>query len=64
MVAPNGEMASMRTIHPLDFIRLKRKLADLPTRDPQKAPKDRLQAQVVQALWDGYLHRLERPPTL
>lgn len=61
VVAPNGEMASMRTIHPLDFIRLKNKLADLPTRDPLKAPKDRLQAQVVQALWDGYLHRLERP---
>lgn len=58
VVAPNGEMASMRTIHPLDFIRLKTQLADLPTRDPQKAPKDRLQAQVVQALWDGYLHRL------
>ncbi|MGE0330388.1 MAG: GSU2403 family nucleotidyltransferase fold protein [Ramlibacter sp.] len=58
VVAPNGEMASMRTIHPLDFIRLKTQLADLPTRDPQKAPKDRLQAQVVQALWDGYLYRL------
>lgn len=60
VVAPNGEMASMRTMHPLDFIRLKNKLADLPTRDPLKAPKDRLQALVVQALWDGYLHRLER----
>lgn len=60
VVAPNGEMASMRTMHPLDFIQLKNKLADLPTRDPLKAPKDRLQAQAVQALWDGYLHRLER----
>lgn len=61
VVAPNGEMASMRTLHPLDFIRLKRGLAQLPTRDPQKAPKDRLQADVAQALWDGYLHRLASP---
>ncbi len=58
VVAANGEMASMHTLHPLDFVRLKRQLAALPGRDPQKAPKDRLQAQVVQQLWDQYLHRL------
>ncbi len=61
VVAANGEMASMRTLHPLDFVRLKTRLAELPNRDPLKAPKDRLQAQVVQLLWDQYLHRLERP---
>ena len=38
------------------------KLSELPDRDPHKAPKDRLQAQVVQLLWDQYLHRLERSP--
>lgn len=62
VVAPNGEAAHMRTLHPLDFIRLKTQLAELPNRDPQKAPKDRLQAQVVQALWDRYLVRLEGAP--
>lgn len=55
VVAANGEMAMMRTLHPLDFIRLKQELAQRPGRDPHKAPKDRLQAQVVQELWDRYL---------
>ncbi|HSW17322.1 MAG TPA: GSU2403 family nucleotidyltransferase fold protein [Ramlibacter sp.] len=55
VVAANGEMATMRTLHPLDFIRLKQELSRRPGRDPQKAPKDRLQAQVVQQLWDDFL---------
>jgi len=49
VVAISGEMAVMRTLHPLDFIRIKRGLAELPDRDPQKASKDRLQAEVVQS---------------
>jgi hypothetical protein len=61
VVASTGEMAMMRTVHPLDFIRLKLQLAQRPDRDPHKAPKDRLQAEVVQQLWDGYLHLLEKP---
>jgi len=61
VVAANGEMAVMRTLHPLDFIRLKNELAARRSRDPQKAPKDRLQAKVVQQMWDDYLHRLEGP---
>lgn len=60
VVAPNGEMASMRTLHPQDFIRLKLELSRRPGRDPQKAPKDRLQAEVVQQLWDDYLQLLDR----
>lgn len=59
VVATTGEMANMRTIHPLDFIRLKRDLAAHPRRDPLKAPKDRLQAEVVQQLWDETLSLLE-----
>ncbi len=59
VVAPNGEMASMRTLHPQDFIRLKLELARRAGRDPQKAPKDKLQAQVVLELWDIYLRLLE-----
>jgi hypothetical protein len=58
VVAANGEMAMMRTLHPLDFIRLKLQLAERPGRDPLKAPKDRLQAQVVQELWEKYLRHL------
>lgn len=58
VVAANGEMAIMRTLHPLQFIRLKRELGALPGRDPIKAPKDRLQAQVVQQLWDTSLRHL------
>lgn len=58
VVATNGEMATMRTVHPLDFIRLKQELASRPGRDPQKAPKDRLQAEVVQQLWEHSLSLL------
>jgi hypothetical protein len=60
VVAANGEMAMMRTIHPLDFVRLKLQLSENPKRDPLKAPKDRFQAEVVQDMWDKYLYRLER----
>ena len=59
VVAATGEMALMRTVHPLDFVRLKRELAARPGRDPLKAPKDRLQAEVVQQLWEEYLRHLE-----
>jgi len=58
VVAPNGEMALMRTLHPLDFVRLKLELAKRPGRDPLKAPKDQLQARVVQQLWDNYLRHI------
>lgn len=58
VVSPRGDMALMRTVHPLDFIRVKAALAASVDRDPLKRPKDRLQAQVVQLLWDEYLrHR-------
>ncbi|MBI2769194.1 MAG: hypothetical protein HYX47_06210 [Burkholderiales bacterium] len=61
VVGTNGEMAVMRTLAPLAFVHLKQRLAKMPARDPQKAPKDLLQAQVVQELWDRHLHRMERP---
>ena len=58
VISTTGEMAQMQTLHPLDFIRIKTALAAKPGRDPLKAPKDALQARVVQQLWDGYLlHR-------
>jgi hypothetical protein len=59
VVAANGEMAIMRTLHPLDFVRLKNELSKRAGRDPQKAPKDRLQAEVVKELWERYLRLME-----
>ena len=61
VVSASGEMTMMRTLHPLDFVRLKMQLSRRLGRDPLKAPKDRFQADVVQQLWEGYLHLLERP---
>lgn len=61
VVAANGEMATMRTVHPSEFARLKLELSTRTGRDPLKAPKDRLQAEVVQVLWDRYLQHLEAP---
>lgn len=58
VVAASGQMAYMQTLHPLDFIRIKTVLATDPQRDPLKRPKDKLQAEITEALWDGYLqHR-------
>ena len=55
VVSATGEMAMMRTLHPLEFIRLKAELSKRYGRDPLKAPKDSLQATTVQTLWDLYL---------
>lgn len=55
VVSARGDMALMRTVHPLDFIQVKRALARSPARDPLKARKDALQAEVVQHLWQTYL---------
>ena len=55
VVSSSGDMAVMKTLHPQDFIRIKTALAQSPTRDPLKRPKDVLQARVVQQLWDEFL---------
>ncbi len=59
VVAASGQMAMMQTLHPLDFVRIKTQLASSLQRDPLKRPKDKLQAEVVQSLWDSYLQHLE-----
>lgn len=64
VVSARGDMALMRTVHPLDFISVKTALAASDDRDPLKRPKDRLQAQVVQLLWDGYLSHRYRGATV
>lgn len=59
VVSARGDMALMRTVHPLDFIQVKRALAKSSARDPLKARKDALQADVVQQLWQEYLQHLD-----
>jgi hypothetical protein len=59
VVSATGDMASMRTLHPLDFVRLKTELSQRVGRDPFKAPKDALQARTVKQLWDLYLSALD-----
>lgn len=50
VVATNGEMAMMHTMHPLAFAQVKRSLAALPIRDPRKVSKDLMQAECVEEL--------------
>jgi hypothetical protein len=58
VVSSTGRMARMNTIHPEDFVRIKRLVGKDPKRDPLKAPKDLLQADVVDQLIDEYLPNL------
>jgi hypothetical protein len=55
VVATSGEMALMRTIHPLDFARIKQSLSQQIGRDPNKSSKDALQSQIVTELVNEYL---------
>lgn len=50
VVATSGEMALMRTVHPLDFARMKQGLSEQLGRDPNKRGKDALQAKIVTEL--------------
>ena len=58
VVSTSGSMARMRTVHPLDFARLKRELGRMPTRDRAKYRKDLQQADAVVALVHEYLPHL------
>lgn len=58
VIAATGDMAMMRTLHPLDFVRMKTQLARRAGRDPLKSPKDALQSRVVKLLWDNSLRHL------
>lgn len=55
VVATSGEMALMRTVHPLDFARIKLGLSTQLGRDPNKSGKDALQSHIVTALVNEYL---------
>ena len=58
VVATSGEMALMRTVHPLDFARIKQALSKQIGRDPNKRGKDALQADIVTELVAQHLPHL------
>ncbi len=60
IVATNGDMARMNTMHPLVFVRFKRWLAALPARDARKRERDLLQAGIVEQLVDAQLPHLRQ----
>ncbi|RRH83714.1 hypothetical protein EH244_24950 [Variovorax beijingensis] len=59
-VSTTGEMALMNTMHPLDFVDVKRALAKYPNRDPLKRSKDVLQAELVATLVRDYMPQYAR----
>ena len=62
VVATSGSMGLMRTIHPLDFARIKQNLGNLLNRDPNKSGKDLYQAQLLRVLVDERLPHLALKP--
>ena len=50
VIGINGAMACMRTVHPLDFARIKRELPEDLRRDPLKKTKDSAQAELIEQL--------------
>jgi hypothetical protein len=55
IVATNGTMARMNTVHPATFVAFKRWMAGQADRDPLKRRRDLLQADAVQELLERYL---------
>jgi hypothetical protein len=55
VVASNGGMARMDTLHPLAFSKFKRWMAVQPDRDPSKRGRDALQARLVDEAVQKYL---------
>lgn len=55
IVATNGSMARMNTVHPATFAAFKRWMAAQPDRDALKRRRDLLQADVAQELLEQYL---------
>ena len=58
IVATNGTMARMDTVHPATFVAFKRWMADQTGREALKRRRDALQADAVQTLMDTYLPHL------
>lgn len=62
IVSASGHMARMETVSPVLFAEFKRWMADQPDRDPFKASRDRLQAELVEQLIEEYLPNLMGRP--
>lgn len=58
IVSTAGRMARMHTITPLEFVRVKRWLAEYPERDIMKKGRDALQADFIEKLVQEYLPHL------
>ena len=58
VVATSGEMALLRTVHPVDFARIKLALSQQVGRDPNTRGKDALQATIVSTMVANYLPHL------
>ena len=58
IVATNGTMARMNTVHPATFVAFKRWMANQADREALKRRRDLLQADTVQNLLDKYLPQL------
>ena len=58
IVASNGSMARMNTVHPATFVAFKRWLSTQAERDALKRRRDALQADTVQELLEKYLPQL------
>lgn len=55
IVATNGTMARMNTVHPATFVGFKRWMAGQPDRDPLTRRRDVLRADAVQVLLEQHL---------
>lgn len=55
IVASNGGMARMNTLAPLNFVRFKQWMSNLPDRDAKKKRRDALQATAVEQIVREYL---------
>jgi hypothetical protein len=55
VVASNGSMARMTTVHPKTFSSFKRWMSKQSSRDPVKRRRDELQAETVHELLEKYL---------
>jgi hypothetical protein len=58
IVASNGSMARMNTVHPATFVAFKRWMATQTEREAMKRRRDALQADAVQELLEKYLPQL------
>jgi hypothetical protein len=60
VVATNGEMARMNTLAPMDFVRFKQWMSELPGREAIKRRRDALQAHVVTEAVREYMPQWDR----